>query len=228
MNREPDKNPKPDDELAQDAMLRQRFVDLWQQASMPGVATDPDAIWHELAKHYAAPDRHYHTKRHLAFCLQQLDLARERIPHPARVEMAIWFHDVIYHAGQPDNEQRSAEWFRDRARGIMPTDFIADVLGLIEVTTHAGKVEELDRQFICDIDLASFGCPWERFVRNSDAVRAEFALPDGDFYRGEFRFLASLLDRPQLFQTDFFHGLYEQQARTNIARFLDLIEQRRT
>jgi len=227
MNREPDKDPKPDDELAQDAMLRQRFVDLWQRASMPGVATDPDAIWHELAHHYSEPDRYYHTKQHLAFCLQQLDLAGERIPHPAQVEMAIWFHDVIYRSGQRDNEQRSAEWFRHRATGIMPADFIASVLHLIKATTHLEQVDALEKKFICDIDLASFGCSWEHFVRNSEAVRAEYALPDEAFYPGERRFLSTLLQRPRIFLTDFFHQLYEQQARSNIARFIELIDQRR-
>jgi len=220
--------PNSDHALAQDAGLRQRFVELWRRTAMQGASTDPEAIWHELVKHYAAPDRHYHTKQHLAFCLQQLDLAGKRIPHPARVEMAIWFHDVIYRSGQRDNEQRSAEWFGQRASGIIPDDFIDPVLRLIEATTHLDKVDGLDQQFICDIDLASFGCPWEQFVRNSEAVRAEYALPDEEFYRGEHRFLSTLLQRPRIFLTDFFHQLYEQQARSNITRFLDLIEQRRT
>lgn len=228
MNRDPINEADPGADLGQDAMLRQRFVDLWREATLEGAATDPKAIWTQLAQHYAEPHRHYHTQRHLAFCLQQLDLAGKRVPHPTRVEMALWFHDVIHWPGQRDNEQRSAEWFRRRATGILPADFIAAVLDLIEATTHRQAVKGLEQQFICDIDLASFGCPWEHFVRNSDRVRAESPLPDEDFQRGERAFLSALLQRPRLFQTDFFHQLYEQQARSNIQRFLELIDQHLT
>ncbi len=218
---------KPAD-IEQDALLRERFSELWRRNTLPGANDEADALWHLLANRYAEPHRHYHTKQHLVFCLEQLDLAGERIRQPDQVEMAIWFHDVIHRAGQRDNERRSAEWFRDRANGILPGDLIAAVVDLILVTTHREPVNDLEHRFICDIDLASFGCPWECFLRNSDAVRAEFPIPDEEFYRGERGFLSALLQRPRIFQTDFFHERYEQQARENIDCLLALIEERAT
>lgn len=212
--------------LEQEALLQQRFAGLWRRNLLPGVDSDPSVLWDLLSNHYAEPHRHYHTTQHLAFCLQQLDLAGDQIRHPDQIEMAIWFHDVIHHAGQHDNEQRSADWFRDRASGVMPAAFIDAVVDLVLVTTHREKVNDLEHQFICDIDLASFGCPWECFLRNSDAVRAEFPVPDEEFYRGERGFLGALLQRPRIFQTDFFHARYEQQARENIDCLLELIDRR--
>lgn len=226
IDRDPSNDPGPDNDHVHNIMLQQRFVALWQRASMRDAATDPDAVWDELAKHYAEPHRHYHTEQHLAFCLQQLDLAGERIPQPTLVEMAVWFHDVIYRPGQRDNELRSTEWFQGHAAGVMPADHIETVLDLIMATTHREQVDEPEQQFICDIDLASFGRPWEDFVRSSAAVRAEHALSDEEFYRGERAFLSNLLKRPRIFLTDFFYHRYEQQARSNITRLVGQIDRR--
>ena len=88
------------------------------------------------------------------------------------------------------------------------------------VTTHRECPEGVDHQFICDIDLASFGCPWECFMRDSDAVKAEYPGPEADYFRGQTAFLESLLARPRIFMTDFFNARYEQQARDNIQLLL--------
>jgi predicted metal-dependent HD superfamily phosphohydrolase len=212
--------------VVRDALLQQRFIKLWRRCLVQGTGSDADQIWRELAHRYAEPHRHYHDKRHLAHCLEQLDLAGDQIVHPDRVEMAIWFHDVINEPGQPDNEQRSAEFFRQKAAGVMEPVFINAVMALILVTTHTGEAGDPDHQFICDIDLASFGCPWECFLKDTDAVKAEFQGPDEDYYPGKRSFLEALLARPRIFVTDFFNQRYEQQARDNINRLLQLIDQR--
>ena len=209
-----------------DILLRQRFVALWQRCLQPGADSDPAAVWQEVAQRYAEPHRHYHDKSHLAHCLEQLDLAAGQIDEPDQVELAIWFHDVINEPGVADNEQQSAELFRQIADGLIDADTINGVVGLILVTTHQIQPEIPDHQFICDIDLASFGCPWECFMNDSAAVKAEFPGPDEDYYRGKKAFLEALLRRPRIFISDFFNDRYEEQARDNIGKLLKLIEQR--
>lgn len=213
--------------IVRDALLRQRFVALWQRCLKPGAGSDPAAVWQEVAQRYAEPHRHYHDKGHLAHCLEQLDMAAGVILQPDQVEMAIWFHDAINEPDVKTNEQQSAELFRQLATGMMDSGFITAVADLILVTTHSRKPDNPDHQFICDIDLASFGCPWECFLRDSSAVKAEFQGPDEDYYRGKNAFLMALLARPKIFLTDFFNRRYESQARDNIGRFLSLIDQGR-
>jgi predicted metal-dependent HD superfamily phosphohydrolase len=208
-----------------DSLLRQRFVALWQRCLNAGADSDPAAVWQEVARRYAEPHRHYHDKSHLAHCMEQLDLAAGQVREPDRVELAIWFHDVVNEPGVSDNEQQSAELFRRLADGVMDADLIDDVVGLILVTTHQRQPEVPDHQFICDIDLASFGCPWECFLNDSVAVKAEFKGPDEDYYRGKKAFLEALLQRPKIFISDFFNRRYEDQARDNIQRLLALIDQ---
>ena len=210
-----------------DPPLRDRFTRLWRRCLVAGVKSDPKAVWHALAAHYAEPHRRYHNQRHLAHCLEQLDLASGLVERPEEVEMAIWFHDVVNEPGRPDNEALSAALFHDLAGDVMAEGFVSAVSDLILVTTHEYSPTDLDRQFICDIDFSSFGCPWDCYLRDTTALQAEFPGPDEDYFRGKSAFLQGLLRRPKIFMTDFFNDRYERRARENIRRLLDLIEQQR-
>ncbi len=211
--------------LMRDTMLKERFLALWQRCLLPGAASDPQAIWEDLAQRYAEPHRYYHDNGHLAHCLEQLDLAAAKIRQPDQVEMAVWFHDVINRPGEKQNEQLSAEYFREQADGLIDAAFIDAVVALILVTMHIEAPSDHDQQFVCDIDLASFGCPWECFVRDSNAVKAEFPGTETEYYRGKTAFLNAMLARPNIFFTDFFNDRYERQARENIELLLRSMEQ---
>ncbi len=218
--------PRPTETPVRNVLLRERFLALWQRCLLPGKTSDGRAIWDELERRYSEPHRSYHNKEHLAHCLEQIDLAAASMRHPEQVELAIWFHDVINEQGARDNERRSADFFRARAEGLIDPQVIDAVADLILVTMHNDRPEDLDHQFICDVDLASFGCPWECFMRDSENVKAEFEGPDEDYYRGKEKFLEALLARPRIFMTDFFNRRYEQQARDNIAGLLELVNRR--
>ena len=218
--------PSPESKAASDEQLRARFADLWRREAGPGSDRDPATAWAIIDDAYAEPHRHYHDKQHLSHCLDELDIARGTIPHPDRVEMALWFHDVVNEPGKPDNEARSADLFLDLASGVMPGDFVTAVVELIRVTTHRHPPEDLDQRFICDIDLASFGCPWECYLHDTNKVKAEFTGSAEEYYGKKRGFLEAMLRRPRIFLTDLFNARYEQQARENIRRLLDLIDQR--
>ena len=210
--------------LVRDSLLRERFIRLWHGCLPRSTSADAEVAWSKVEQHYSEPHRVYHDRQHLAHCLEQLDLANGLIEHPQQVEMAIWFHDIINEPGASDNEQRSSDYFRALASGTADAQFIDAVVNLILVTTHQSAPVDPDQQFICDIDLASFGCPWECFIRDSEAVKAEFTGTEEEYYRGKEAFLQSMLAHPRIFLTDFFYARYEEQARDNIDRLLELIE----
>lgn len=208
-----------------EARLRDRFTGLWRRCLVPGAKSDTHAVWDAVNDCYAQPHRKYHNERHLALCLEQLDLVAHEVEQPDQIEMGIWFHDVVYDLGEPDNEARSAALFCEFSDQVLHSDFINAVVDLILVTTHKEPPINRIHQLICDIDLASFGYPWQRFLEDSANLRAEFQGSEDDYYVGKRSFLESLLQRPKIFMTDIFNALYEQQARDNIRRFLDLIDQ---
>ena len=94
-------------------------------------------------------------------------------------------------------------------------------------TTHLDPPPRtLDESFMVDIDLSSFGRPWEEFLSDSRAVRAELAhLSDAEFHPRQRRFLESLLARSRFCFTEFFRERHEHRARGNIAKLCALLEE---
>jgi len=205
-------------------LLEDRFLALWNRCLLPGANSDAAGIWPRVADRYSESHRHYHGLNHLAHCLEQFDLASGMIDDPDAVEMAIVFHDVINDPGNKNNEKESAEYFQQLGNGQFDPAFIHRVVDMIMVTTHRSAPTDSDQQFICDIDLASFGCPWECYLRDSLNIEAEFHGTREEFERGKVAFLESLLQRPRIFLTDFFNERYENQSRENIRRMLEMVE----
>ena len=136
--------------------------------------------------------------------------------------MAVWFHDAIYDPRAPDNEQRSAELFVSLAGGDFEPAFARQVNKLILVTRHDRPPDSKAEKLVVDVDLSSFGLPWADFIRDSEAVRQEYAhLPDDRFHQYQVKFMCSLLARPVLYGTSYFHEHYENAARGNIRRYLE-------
>ncbi len=206
-------------------MDRQRFVKLWERYAIQGVDANAAGIFDRLQGNYTEPHRHYHTPQHVKFCLGQIDLAREALADADAVELAIWFHDVIYDPNANDNEWQSTEWFRSCADGILPRDLIEQVVRLILITQHNHPPSKEDEKFVVDVDLSGFGLPWDEFLVDSDAVRSEYAhQSDRDYAQCQIPFLRSLLSRDSIYSTEFFRQRYEQAARANIQHKIGILE----
>ena len=200
---------------------RRRFEALWSRRIGDGAGT----VFDEIETLYGEPHRKYHTAAHIEHCLRMFDVAADRMDDPDAVEMALWFHDAIYDVPARENELRSAELFAARAAGRGSERFRADVHALIMATTHLDPPATLDEAFIVDIDLSSFGRPWEEFMDDSRAVRAELAhVPDVEFYPRQRKFLESLAARPVFCFTEFFRDRHEARARANIERLCARLE----
>ncbi|MBK8962055.1 MAG: hypothetical protein IPM75_03020 [Candidatus Competibacteraceae bacterium] len=203
-----------------------RFVALWNRAA-GGAATAASAIYQRLARLYGESHRHYHTFEHIRRCLEEFDAVVALTDDPDHIEMALWFHDAIYAPGAPDNEQRSADLFQRCAEGGMDERFRQSVRELIMATAHRRAPVRRNDCFVVDIDLCSFGSPWETFERDGRRIRAEFAgVPDDRYYPNLLRFLRALQSRPTFFFTDYFQRCYEAIAHANTQRLVEELRAR--
>jgi predicted metal-dependent HD superfamily phosphohydrolase len=203
-------------------MTQERFAALWRRCLSAGAQSEGADVYQEVLQCYSQPHRCYHTPDHIGHCLRMFDIARDEIIDADAVETALWFHDVVYCPRASDNELKSAEFFAARVGRQVGAGFRRRVHDLILVTMHSRPPADRDQEFMLDIDLSSFGLPWPEFVRDSSAVRKEFAhLSDREFYTNRIQFLDTLLQRPALYSTDLFRTRYEEAARRNIARHVD-------
>ena len=205
--------------------LRHRFLSLWKECSKHvDKQVNPEIVWDLLIQHYSSKNRHYHNFNHILHCCKEMDLVEDYIDDPHAVFMAIVFHDVICIPLAADNEIRSANVFETIHRSSFDEGFIQRVKQLILSTTFGYIPIVNDEKIIRDIDLSSFALPWELFVKDCLAVRAEH-VNEGDrvFYPGKLKFLNSLLGRPRIFISDFFHQRYEARARTNISQYIQYL-----
>jgi len=214
--------------MSRQGMDKQRFEKLWLRCARDGAAAKPQQCFAQVQQHYNEPHRRYHTPAHITHCLTQFDAARTRMQLPDTVELAIWYHDVIYDVGAADNELQSAQLLRRHAQGVIPQELVQCVHDLIMVTVHGRQQPATpDQGYMVDIDLSSFGLPWARFLRDSVAVREEFPhMSDAQFYPRQREFLSSLLARESFCITAFFRKRHETRARANITRYLADLEAR--
>lgn len=179
----------------------------------------PSELLDRLTAAYKEPQRHYHSRQHLAECLAHFDRVRDQAMKPGELALALWFHDAIYDVQGKTNEQQSAEWAVNAlsAAGAVPASQDR-VWQLIMATKHDAEAAEPDQQLLVDIDLAILGAAPERFAEYDRQVRAEYSwVPSPVYTMKRKAVLKSFLDRQHIYSTQHFRERYEAQARSNLA-----------
>lgn len=181
----------------------------------------------ELNEHYAQRHRKYHNDAHIADCLQQLDQSPAVAQYPDEVELAIWFHDVIYEPKRTDNEAKSAEWAVSFLRKHRIDESVSErVDSNIRATTHNQILQRIDELLIVDIDLCILGRPQEEYDQFESKIRQEYDwVPQFIFRRKRTAILRSFLDRARIYSTDWFAAEFEDQARQNLKRAIQILQQ---
>ncbi|KAI9204077.1 uncharacterized protein BJ171DRAFT_128455 [Polychytrium aggregatum] len=215
-----------------------RFISLWNRWSgSPPPSAALDANWDSLSRRYSEPHRAYHNLDHIHDCLARFDeyaayaVRPEAASHPALdgqawddVEMAIWYHDVVYDPRHPDNEHQSCVLFREHAAGLAAQERIDRVAATI-MATQAHVSSSTAEALMLDIDLSILGQPEDRFAEYDDAIRKEYGhVSESDYRAGRSKVLRSFLARPRIFVLGYFQDRYEQTARSNLQAALDCLD----
>ncbi len=209
---------------------RERWAAFVEELRSEGSKADGEAPFRKLAARYCEPHRAYHTLRHIQHALREFDQARELAHDPEAVELALWFHDVVYDIGGADNEGESAWLGRESARVLGLSEERAErVSDLILATRHNAVPSTGDAELVVDIDLSILGQPWERFDAYEDEIRIEYApvieaRGAAGFNAGRARILRRFLDRPAIYSTEHFQQKYEEAARGNLRRSIERLE----
>lgn len=179
-----------------------------------------------LIKKYSEGHRKYHNFEHIISCLKHFDLVREKLTNPWNVEIAIWFHDVIYNILSKKNEIKSAN-AAIRFLNNLDTDqkTINIIFNLILATRHIEKPQVSDEKYIIDIDLAVLGSPHSEFLNYEYNIRKEYKIfPYSIYKKHRMIILNNFLQSDNIFLTDEFNKMYNNKARKNIQILLKEME----
>lgn len=181
-----------------------------------------------MVSQYQNGVRAYHNLGHVAQCLEEFDALQSLCQAPHIVELAIWYHDVIYDPRAKDNEEKSGQraLIDLAAMGVSGT-LAHDVQRLILLTKHDCLPADMDGRLIVDVDLSILAQPPEVFDRYECAVRTEYSwVPDEEFWPRRKDFIKAMLSREQIFCTDRYVQKFERAARENLIRSVRQIEER--
>lgn len=155
---------------------------------------------------------------HIAACLRAFDEAPREGVDGIAVELAIWFHDVIYDPQAKDNETQSAEWFATCAREAeLPKLLIAEVHRLILITQHKALPQTPAERLLVDADLSILGADETAFAEYERQIRSEYAwVAENDFCLGRVAVLEQFVQRERIYHTTYFFQRYETKARENL------------
>jgi predicted metal-dependent HD superfamily phosphohydrolase len=173
-------------------------------------------VFDALYTAWSGDARRYHDVEHLVDCLREVD--------DPSAELALWYHDVVYLPGghDCDCEERSAlALLRDATRLGIPEAIRGASAAMVRATAHAGGRVVGAADLVVDIDLSILGRDPLRFMDYEYGVQEEYAaIPVAVFRSARGRFLAALLERPNIFQTEQFRLRFEEPARANISALL--------
>ena len=201
--------------------LQQIFEELLVKNNFP--KENISARWAELQKAYSHKSRYYHNLTHLEEMIFWFEKYKDEIQFPDEVLYAIFYHDYVYNSTRKDNELKSADY----AVKILQQETTLNkerIHQLIMVTKNHQPTENEDEKWMIDFDLKILSKDWNEYVTYYKQIRKEYSIyPDFLYNPGRKKALEHFLEHEHIYQTEVFQNIYEQQARANIKKEIDLL-----
>lgn len=201
----------------------QKFHDYWAlTAKQLDLDTETSQKFYtSLCSAYSEAQRHYHTLQHIVECLDYFHQIKAHLDDALSVELALWFHDVIYNPQAHDNEQQSADYMQRMLENVLGAEQITKIYAWILATQVHAPTADTDLAYLLDIDLAILASDPMRFAEYEQQIQQEYAWVEPALYRQKRQqVLNHFLEMQPLYQTPFFQNNYEQRAKHNLAQVL--------
>lgn len=206
--------------------FQQQFHQAWQKLLPQFLPEHWSVEQHErclekLLHAYQEPQRAYHQLQHIVECLALFEIVQNQIEDALAVQLAIFFHDVVYQPRSAGNEQDSAVWLRQQLEGALSETQLDKITTWILATQQHAVASESDLAYLLDIDLAILGSSPLRFAEYQQQIRQEYIWVDELIYQEKRHAVLHQFYLAQpLYQTRYFQQHYEQQAKTNLKQAL--------
>lgn len=209
--------------------MKVRWLDLTQRLGIPKTAVEE--IWHELAAAYGADGRFYHNLNHIQHALDVAEQLQAVAEDFTAVQLALWFHDVVYDPRRSDNEAESAAYAERVLRpwGV-PDAMLETIKTLILATqTHETAVADPNVWVMLDADLAILSAPPAQYDAYAWAIRQEYSfVPEAQYVVGRTAVLQKFLARSPFYFTEQMRVGGDTAVYANLGRELASLKKRNT
>lgn len=202
-----------------------QFQDYWTHTAsqLDLTVSSCEELYGALYSAYSESQRHYHTVQHIVECLEHFHDIKTHLTDALSVELAIWFHDVIYNPQANDNEQQSAEYMKQVLESVLVAEQMEKIYAWILATQAHAPTAHLDLAYLLDIDLAILASNPIRFAEYERQIQQEYAWVEPSLYaQKRQQVLRHFLKIQPLYQTPLFQKRYEHQAKQNLAQILSV------
>jgi predicted metal-dependent HD superfamily phosphohydrolase len=182
--------------------------------------------FNSLVDAYSTGDRIYHTLKHIRHVLSTIDILQVYAQDLGAVQLAAWFHDIVYDTQAQDNEEKSAEYAEELLTKLgIPLNIIATVTRLILHTKHhQAPADDFNSQVLLDADLAILAANTVAYWEYAHAIRQEYAwVSAADYIAGRTRVLKKILQRDRIYFTPLMFAIAEQSARSHLVAEIELL-----
>jgi predicted metal-dependent HD superfamily phosphohydrolase len=197
--------------------LKSRWENLLQALRVePGLGQE---VFFELVTAYSSANRFYHNLEHIRQVLETIEQMHSLSMNFKLIQLAAWFHDVIYDPKSKNNEEKSVEYAEAALNSLkIPKTKIETVTKLILSTkTHQALPTDIDSQILVDADLAILGSSESEYQVYAQAIRQEYSwIPDPDYRVGRKQVLQRFLQREKIYLTYELFTTLEEKARQNL------------
>lgn len=184
-------------------------------------------MYAQITQRYLETHRYYHNLEHLQELFTLADENSDLIEEKVLLELAIWYHDVIYSVWFPaKNEKKSADFALQHSEVLdLPKESKARLYSWIVGTKAHTLTEEhntLTGRLFMDFDMAILAAPREKYQLYCESIRKEYSVYPSFLYNaGRKKALLHFLATDSIFLTDIFRNQYEKLARANLQYELD-------
>lgn len=210
---------------SQTNFLYQRWISTWANLGIENELLP--TFFRAIIAAYTDSGRHYHTLRHLCDIFTLLDQYRYQLENPLAVDLAVFYHDIIYSTYNHDNEERSAKYAQQDLQLLgCSTNLINLVTDLITATKQHKPLQQTN-DFYCflDADLAILAAPPDTYKQYTKNIRQEYSSVPNLLYRqGRAKVLRAFLERASIYYFSDMHKQFDPIARTNMLDELAMLE----
>lgn len=177
-----------------------------------------------ILTHYSEPHRYYHNLDHVQSLLVFMEEYNHLIKDLEALQLAVFFHDIIYDVQRSDNEEQSAlaaiEFLQQTSYPAEKTALVADYIRATKTHVNPGGDSDLD--CFLDFDLFILSGPERMYEQYAKSIRKEYAVyPDSVYIPGRKKVLQHFLDQPSIYRSAGFKERFDTAAKGNMQRELE-------